>query len=305
VRRPLYRRQSLVSAGVIAAALSAAVAAQTGQYSKIGEIQIGGTVTNFDYLNVDSANKRLYVTNNTTVVVIDLAANKMIGRLPAGTKGRVHGIAIAPGDRGFISNGADNNVSIVNLKTMALISTVETGVNPDAILYEPKNKEVYALNHTGASATVIDAATGKVTATIPLSGVAETGQADPGLGRVFVNIEDKNLVDVIDVTTHKLIASWPVAPASSPTGMAIDLATHRLFVGGGPNTVMMDATNGKIIASMPIVSGTDATWYDPGTKMVFSSGTGSNGQITAGRVEGDKLTVVQSRRSRLFGARAR
>jgi len=296
------RRQISLPALFVAVGLFATVVAQGGQYSKIGEIQIGGTVTNFDYLNVDSANKRLYVTNNTSVVVIDLATNKMIGRLPAGTKGRVHGIAIAPGNRGFISNGADNNVSIVDLKTMQPIGTVETGVNPDAILYEPKNKEVYALNHTGGSATVIDAATGKVTATIPLSGTAETGQADPALGRVFVNIEDKNLVDVIDVTTHKLIASWPVAPAESPTGMAIDLATHRLFVGGGPNTVMMDATNGKIIASMPIVSGTDATWYDPGTKTVFSSGTGGGGQITAGRVEGDKLTVVQTI-STLRGAR--
>jgi YVTN family beta-propeller protein len=288
------RHQTSPCIAVIAVGLVAVLGAQSGQYSKIGEIQIGGTVTNFDYLNVDSANKRLYVTNNTSVVVIDLATNKMIGRLPAGTKGRVHGIAIAPGNRGFISNGADNNVSIVDLKTMQPIGTVETGVNPDAILYEPKNKEVYALNHTGGSATVIDAATGKVTATIPLSGTVETGQADPGLGRVFVNIEDKNQVDVIDVATHKLVASWPVAPAEGPTGMAIDLTTHRLFVGGGPNTVMMDATNGKIIASMPIVTGTDATWYDPGTKMVFSSGGGGGGQITVGKVEGDKLTVVQT-----------
>jgi len=292
VRRPIIR-QTLLSTVLITAGICASLAAQSGQYSKIGEIQIGGTAS-FDYLNVDSAAKRLYVTNGTSVVVIDLAANKMIGRLPAGTKGRVHGIAITPTGRGFISNGADNNVSIVDLKTLQPIGTVETGVNPDAILYEPKNKEVYALNHTGGSATVIDAATGKVTATIPLSGQAETGQADPGLGRVFVNIEDKSVVDVIDVATHKVIASWPVAPAEGPTGMAIDLATHRLFVGGGPNTVMMDATNGKIIASMPIVTGTDATWYDPGTKMVFSSGGGGGGQITVGKVDGDKLTVVQT-----------
>src|SRR5215510_5799032 len=146
-------------AGFVALGL-AAVGAQSGQFAKVGEIQIGGTVTNFDYLNVDSAAKRLYVTNNTSVVVIDLATNKMIGRLPAGTKGRVHGIALAPGNRGFISNGADNNVSIVDLKTLQPIGApVEAGANPDAILYEPKNKEVYAFNHTGASATVIEAAT--------------------------------------------------------------------------------------------------------------------------------------------------
>ena len=265
---------------------------QAGQYSKIGEIHIGGTVVGFDYLNIDSAAKRLYVTNSTSVVVIDLAKNEVIGRIAAGV--RVHGIALPGNGRGYVSNGSDNNVSIVDLKTFQTISKVETGANPDAILYEPKNKEVYALNHTGASITAFDAMTGKVNATIPLSGTAETGQADPVLGRVFVNIEDKSLVDVIDVATHKLVASWPVAPAVEPTGMAIDLANHRLFVGGGPNTVMIDAKTGRVIANMPICSGTDATWFDPGTKMVFSSCNGGGGTITAGKVEGDKLTVVQT-----------
>jgi DNA-binding beta-propeller fold protein YncE len=273
-------------------ALAVGLGAQSGQYSKIGEIQIGGTVVSFDYLTVDSAAKRLYVSNSTSVVVIDLAKGAVIGRLPAGV--RVHGLAIAPGDRGFISNGSDNNVSIVDLKTLQPIGEkVPTGANPDAIMYEPKQKEIYAFNHTGGSATVIEAATGKVVATIPLSGTVETGQADPGLGRVFVNIEDKNLVDVIDVATHKAIAHWPIAPAEGPTGMAIDTASHRIFVGGGANTVMMDANTGKVLASMPICSGTDATWYDPGTKMVFSSC--SSGQITAGHVDGpDKITVVQT-----------
>jgi DNA-binding beta-propeller fold protein YncE len=289
------RQRSFLLLGLLAATLSGVLEAQTGPYSKVAEIPIGGTVVNFDYLNIDSTAKRLYVTNNTSVVVIDLTANRMLGRIPGGTKGRVHGIALGPNNRGYISNGADNNVSIVDLKAMQLVSTVETGVNPDAILYEPRNKEVYALNHTGQSATVFDAATGRVTATIPLAGTAETGQADPELGRVFVNIEDKNSVDVIDITTHKVIANWPVAPATTPTGMAIDLANHRLFVGGGPNTVMIDARTGTVLASMPICSGTDATWFDPGTKMVFSACGSSGGQITAGHVDGpDTLTVVQT-----------
>jgi YVTN family beta-propeller protein len=273
--------------------LAASAAAQGRPYTKIGEIHIGGTVTGFDYLEVDSAAKRLYVSNSTSVVVIDLATNAMIGRLPAGA--RVHGIAIAPNGRGFISNGGDNNVSIVDLKTLQPIAKVPAGANPDAILYEPSRKEIYALNHTGKSATVIASETGAVVATIPLSGTAETGRADLGLGRVYVNIEDKDAIDVIDVRTHTVIATWSVAPASEPTGMAIDVAHHRLFVGGGSNTVMIDGTSGKVLASMPIVSGTDATWFDPGTQMVFSSGTGNGGQITAGHVDApDRLTVVQT-----------
>jgi YVTN family beta-propeller protein len=287
------RQRIWIVIACVVAFTGAALASQSGSYAKIGEIHIGGTVVGFDYLNIDSAAKRLYVTNSTSVVVIDLTKNEVVGRIAAGV--RVHGIALGPNGRGYISNGSDNNVSVVDLKTFQTISKVEAGANPDAILYEPKNKEVYALNHTGGSATVFDAMTGKVNATIPLSGTAETGQADPELGRVFVNIEDKSVVDVIDIATHKLVASWPIAPASEPTGMAIDLVNHRLFVGGGPNTVMIDAKTGKVLASMPICSGTDATWFDPGTKMVFSSCSGGGGQITAGHVDGpDKLTVVQT-----------
>ena len=261
-----------------------------GQYARIGEIQVGGAGM-FDYLAVDSAAKRLYVSHATEMVVIDTATNTIVGRI-TDTPG-VHGIAIAPGDRGFTSNGRENKVSIVDLKTLKTLSKVDTGANPDAILYEPKLKEIYALNHTGESATVIEAATGKIVATIPLAGTAETGQSDPGLGRVFVNIEDKNSIDVIDVATHKVVGNWPVAPAIAPTGMAIDAAGHRLFVGGGKFMVMIDDMSGKVVASAPICTGTDATWFDPGTKMAFSSC--SDGNITAVHEDApDKLSVVQT-----------
>ena len=277
---------------------SVAIVAQSGPYAKIAEIPVGGTPA-FDYLNVDSAAHRLYLTNGTQVVVIDTATNAVVGKIPAGPG--VHGIAIAPDGKGYITNGGEDTVSIVDLKTLQLLSKVSTKgadqsvrQNPDAICYEPKQKEIYAFNHSGNSATVIDA-NGKAVAQIKLSGVAESGQADSSLGRVFVNIEDTDSIDVIDIATHKVVANWKVAPAASPTGMAIDTATHRLFVGGGPNTVMIDANTGKVLASAPIVGGTDATWFDPGTQMVFSSGTGNGGAITVMHVDGPtKLTVVQT-----------
>jgi len=264
--------------------------AADGPYAKVGEIPIGGAGA-FDYLAVDSAAKRLYVTHGTEIVVIDLATNSIAGRI-ADTP-RVHGIAFAAGDRGFTSNGGEDKVGIVDLKTLQTLNKVATGKNPDAILYEPKQKEVYALNHTGGSATVINATSGAVVATIPLAGDAETGQADPQLGRVFVNIEDKNSIDVIDTATHKVIANWPVAPAISPTGMAIDTVGHRLIVGGGKFMVMMDASSGKVVASAPICTGTDATFFDPGTKLAFSSC--SDGNMTVVHQDAlDKLTVVQT-----------
>jgi YVTN family beta-propeller protein len=248
------------------------------QYAKAGEIHIGGAGA-FDYLNFDPSTKRLYVTHGTEVVVIDTTTNTIVGRI-ADTPG-VHGIAIAPGNRGFTSNGRENRVSIVDLDKLVTLSKVDTGTNPDAILYEPQKKEIYAFNHSAASATVIDATTGKVVATIPLGGAVETGQSDGSLGRVYVNVEDQDTVDVIDTSNHTVIAHWPIAPASSGTGMAIDQASHRLFVGGDKALVMIDASSGKVLSSTPICNGTDSTWFDAGTKMVFASC--SDGHITIAR----------------------
>jgi DNA-binding beta-propeller fold protein YncE len=262
---------------VVAACVTvgAGLRAADPQYGKTGDIHIGGAGA-FDYLNFDPATKRLYVTHGTEVVVIDTTTKTIVGRI-ADTPG-VHGIAIAPGNRGFTSNGRENRVSIVDLDKLVTLDKVATGTNPDAILYEPQKKEVYAFNHSAASATVIDATSGKVVATIQLGGAVETGQSDASLGRVYVNVEDQDTIDVIDTSNHTVIAHWPIAPASSGTGMAVDPATHRLFVGGGKALVMIDAASGKVLSSTPICNGTDSTWFDAGTKMVFVSC--SDGHIT-------------------------
>lgn len=271
----------------IVACAAAAVAGQ-GQYAKVAEIPVGGP-GGFDYLTVDSAAKRLYVSHNPEVVVIDTANNTVVGRI-ADTPG-VHGIAVGPDGKLYTSNGREDKVSVVDARTLQTLAKIDTGRNPDAITYDPAKKEVYAWNHTGKSASVIDTATGKVTATIPLAGVAETGGVDGD--RAFVNIEDKDSIDVIDTGRHEVIAHWPVAPAEGPTGMAVDAASHRLFVGGGPALVMIDDTNGKVVAHVPICTGTDATGYDPSTKLVFVSC--SDGKVTIAHVDGpDKLTVVQT-----------
>jgi len=278
-----------VVGGALISLASAFVAAQ-GMYVQVGDVQIGGPLpAQWDYLTADAAGKRLYVSHNAEVVVIDTATNQVVGRI-ADTPG-VHGIAIGAG-KVFTSNGREGKVSMVDPKTLATISKIDSaGANPDAITFDAKRNEVWVFNHTGMSATQIEAASGKVGATIPLTGTAESGQAD-GAGKVFVNIEDKDQIDVIDIAARKVAASWPVAPGTSPTGMALDNATHRLFVGAGKFMVMMDATNGKVVASVPICNGTDATWYDATTKLAFSSCR--EGKITVARVDGDKMTVVQT-----------
>jgi YVTN family beta-propeller protein len=267
------------------------VAAQA-MYSRAGDIPIGGPLpAQWDYQNVDSAARRLYVSHSAEVVVIDTGTEKVVGRI-ADTPG-VHGITFGAG-RVFTSNGRENKVSVVDPKTLQTLSKIDSGgANPDAITFDPKKQEVWVFNHTGHSATEIDAAGGKVVATIPLSGTAESGQADGAAGRVYVNIEDKSAIDVIDIAARKVVATWSVAPGEEPTGLALDIPTHRLFVGAGGYMVMMDSTTGKVVASVPICSGTDATWYDAGTKLAFSSCR--DGKITVARVDTpDKMTVVQT-----------
>jgi DNA-binding beta-propeller fold protein YncE len=265
--------------------------AAEGPYKIITKIDVGGE-GGWDYASVDSAARRLYVTHGTKIVVIDMDKNAVVGEI-TDTPG-VHGFAIAPElGLGFSSNGAENKASIVDLKTLKTKSKVDTGANPDAILYDPGHKEVYTFNGRGNSATVFEATSGKVVATIPLPGKPEFAQVDVKAGRIYNNIEDKDAVVVIDTKTHTVAATWPIAPGEGASGMAFDLATHRLFLGAEKLMVMMDSTSGKVVATVPIGPGVDANSFDPETKLAFAS-CGENGTVTIAHEDSpDKLTVVQ------------
>jgi DNA-binding beta-propeller fold protein YncE len=227
-------------------------------------------------------------------VVIDLAKDQVVGEI-TNTPG-VHGIAIAHDlGLGVTSNGREDKTGIVSLKTLQTLSKVDTGKNPDGMLYEPGRKEAYLFNGRSQSATVVDVKAGKVVATIPLGGKPEFAQADPAAGRVYNNIEDKDEVAVIDTKSHQVVTNWPIAPGEEASGMAIDLKNHRLFLGcGGSKTmVMMDSTSGKVITSVPIGQGVDANAFDPETGLAFASC--GDGTTTIAREDTpDKLTVVQT-----------
>jgi DNA-binding beta-propeller fold protein YncE len=263
-----------------------------GPYRPLKEISIGGE-GGWDYLAVDSAGRRLYVSHATKVVVVDLDTNAVVGEI-APAPG-VHGIAVAADlGRAFVSNGRESTASIVDLKTLQIVGTVKTGENPDAILYEPVHQEVYAFNGRGRSATVFDAKTGAVRATIPLPGKPEFAVFDEKAGRIYNNIEDTSQLVAIDPATHTVVATWPIAPGEEASGLALDPAGHRLFVGcSNERMLMVDATSGKVLASVPIGPGVDANAFDPGTGLAFASS--SDGTLTVARPEGrDKLTVVQT-----------
>jgi DNA-binding beta-propeller fold protein YncE len=265
--------------------------AAEGPYKFIAKIDVGGE-GGWDYASVDSAARRLYVTHATKVVVIDMDRNTVVGEVKD-TPG-VHGFALAPDlGLGFASNGRENKASIVDLKTLETKSKVDTGANPDAILYDPDRKEVYTFNGRGNSATVFEATSGKVIATIPLPGKPEFAQLDRKAGRIYNNIEDKNEVVVIKTATHAVEATWSISPGEGASGMAIDLSTHRLFLGAEQLMVAMDSTSGKVVTTVPIGPGVDANSFDPETKLVFAS-CGGDGTVTIAHEDSpDKLTVVQ------------
>lgn len=274
------------------ALLSASAVRGEGEYKFIKEIPIGGE-GGWDYLSIDAQARRLYVTHAGKVVVVDLEKDAIAGEI-ADTPG-VHGFALAPDlGRGFSSNGKEAKASIVDLKTLATISKAETGENPDAIMYEPGRGEVYTFNGRGKSATVFEAKTGKVTATIPLPGKPEFAAADSKAGRVYCNIEDKNEIVVIDTSSHAVVATWPLAPGEEPSGMAFDVAHHRLFIGCHNKMMMVvDSGNGKIVASVPIGAGVDACWFDDATQLAFSSN--GEGTVTIAKEETpEKFSVVQT-----------
>ena len=268
--------QSVLSAGV--------------NYHLLQTIPVGGD-GGWDYLSVDSAAQRLYVSHGSKVVVIDLAKDAVVGEI-TNTPG-VHGLAPAPDlGRGIVTCGRENKAAIVDLKTLQTIAKVETGANPDAMLYEPGQREFYTFNGRGESATVIDARSAKVVATIPLGGKPEFAVADAATGRIFNNLEDKNELVVIDARTHAVIHRWPIAPGEEASGLAFDSKSHRLFLGcGNQKMVMMDSDSGKVLAHVPIGDGVDANAFDPAAHLAFASC--GDGTLTIAREDGDTLAIAQ------------
>jgi len=276
---------------LLASGLAATVCSAAEPYHLLKEIPVGGD-GGWDYLSVDSAAHRLYVSHGTKAVVIDLEKDAVVGEitnLPG-----IHGVAIASDlHLGLATCGREGKAAIIDLNTLQITSKVVTGANPDGMLYEPGQKEFYTFNGRGSSATVIDAKEGKVVATIPLGGKPEFAVADSKAGLIFNNLEDKSEVVVIDTKQHTVTNRWPIAPGEEASGMAFDEKNHRLFLGCGNKLMaMLDSTSGKVLATVPIGDGVDANAFDPGTQLAFASC--GDGTTTIAHEEDDKLTVVQT-----------
>jgi YVTN family beta-propeller protein len=258
--------------GAAAALLSLAAVSAAQTYHVADHWKLGGQ-GGWDYLLSDDAAHRLYVTHNARVEVVDTTTGKPIGAI-TGLKS-THGVALNPdGKTGYISDGAGNAIIVFNRADFSIQATVPAGTNPDGIIFEPSTKTVWAFNGRSSDVSVLDTATNKIVATVPLPGKPEFPQAD-GKGSIFVNIEDKNEIMKLDAGGRKPVATWPLPGCDSPSGMAIDVAKHRLFsVCDGKKMAVVDYESGKVLGLATIGDSPDAAGFDPKHEWAFSSNGG-------------------------------
>ena len=245
----------------------------------------------WDYLEIGPVNDWLYVSHGTQVNIINKKTGDSVGVIENTTG--VHGIAfdVANG-KGFTSNGRLNTVTVFDMNSNKVLAQIPTGQNPDAIIYEPYSKKIITCNGRSKNLTIIDPVSNAVIDSVAVGGKPETAVSD-GAGKLFVNIEDKNEIVVVDTKSFKVLNHWSIAPGESPTGLSIDKITNRLFAGCEKLLMVINATDGKIVDKITIGDGCDGTAFDPATKNIFTS----NGEGTMTVIHEDnanKYTVVEN-----------
>jgi YVTN family beta-propeller protein len=292
LHRPRRAARVAFAAALLPLAIIGELAAQSpAPYHQIASYTLGGD-GGWDYLTLDTAGHRVFVSRGDRVMVIDERSGKLLSEITG--LHRTHGIAFDYGARhGFITASGDSSVTMFDLGTLKVLGTVKAGAGADALIFDSGSGHAFSFNGGGNSATVIDGHTGKSIATIPLGGRPEFAASD-GTGKVFANLEDSSAMVEIDTKTNRVTRRWPLAPCESPSGLAIDVAHHRLF-SGCENEMMAvsDYDAGKVIATVPIGKGVDANRFDPGTGLAFSSN--GEGSITVVHEDSPgKFSVVQT-----------
>ena len=264
--------QTLIAIGAAAIAWTCAGRAQANMdagYHVVRQIPLRGD-GRWDLLAFDTAGHRLFIARQDRIMVVDPENGKLLGEIP-GLHG-AHGVALDYSTgHGFATSGRDSSISMFDMRTLRVLGRATVADDADAVLYDPVSKEVFTFNGDANSASVLDPATGKALAAIPLGGKPEFGVSD-GAGKLFVNLEDQSALVEINPAARRVTRRWSLAPCTDPTGLAIDLQHHRLF-SGCHNKVMAisDALAGKVIATVPIGAGVDAAAFDPGAQLAFAS----------------------------------
>lgn len=278
---------------ILAAAVLAAPVAVAAQSFTIHKYTIGGE-GGTDYLTADPASGRVFVSRGTHVMVVEGANGKVVGDIP--DTPRTHGIALAPKwNHGFTTNGGDSTVTMFDLKTLAVIKKIPAGIDGlDGIMYDDATDRILTINHSHPTGTavVIDPKAGNVVARVTLTGNAPEGGVSNGKGRIFINLEDKNAIDVVDTKTWTVVATWPITACDGPTGIAMDRTSNRIFSGCGKTSVVTDASTGKVVAEIPNGEGVDALGWDQAQKLMYIP-AGRDGNVTVVHEDSpDKYSVV-------------
>jgi WD40 repeat protein len=285
-------KHTLARGRIVLAAVLVFPCGLAAQSFKVEKVNIGGE-GGHDYISVDPGSGRVFVSRGTHVMVVDPATGKVLGDI-ANTP-RVHGIAFATKhNHGFTTNGGDSTSTMFDLKTLQELKRVHAGINGlDGIMYDETTEKILTINHSNpGTAVVIDAKSGDVVSTITLTGNAPEGGAADGKGRIFINLEDKNAIDVIDTKTWKVTATWPITPCEEPTGIAYDPKSNRIFSGCSKKSVVVNAASGKVVAEIENGDGVDALGWDATKKLIYIP-AGRSGNVTVVRQDSpDKYTTV-------------
>jgi YVTN family beta-propeller protein len=259
-------------------------------YQLTKKVSVPGT-GGWDYITVDEAGRRVYISHATQVDVLDADSFALVGTIP-GTPG-VHGIAVASEfGRGYISAGRADAVVPFDLKTLKPLPEIKVGKKPDAIIYEPLTKRIYVMNGGSENITVLNAADGAVVGTIPLGGGPEFAVSD-GRGNLYVNLEEQNETLHIDVNTLKVKDRWALAPCATPTSLALDIENRRLFVGcRSRHFAVLNADTGKVVFTAPIGERVDAGTFDSTTRLAYVS-TGDGKVFVFHQDSPDAYSLVQ------------
>jgi len=241
----------------------------SGGYKIVQKIPLAGD-GGWDFLTVDEAGRRIYITHNNSVQVLDADSLKLVGTVE--NVPRPHGVVVLPAlGRGYITSGDPGSVVVFDLKTLKRLSDIPTAKDSDVILHDESSGNIFTFNGDSQNATVIDPLLGKAVQGVDLGGSPEVAVAD-GKGHLFDNLNDKNMVLKIDSKTLKVSGRWPTAPGTSPTGMAMDRERQRLFIGcRNKFLIVMDAANGKVIQALPIGEHVDGTVFDSKRDNILSS----------------------------------
>jgi len=289
--------RSFLRATLAVAALFAVPVVAGAQKFTTTKFDVGGA-GGFDYLTADSATGRVFISRGNRIQVVDGATGKNVGEIP-NTPGTHGALLVHSVNHGFTTNRSDSTSTMFDVTTLGVLKQIHAGKSGlDGFMYEDATNKVVTINHspenppTPGTIVVIDPKTGDVVTTATTTGSAPEGGVSNGKGRVFINLEDKNAMDVIDAKTWKVVATWPLAPCQGPTGIAMDRAANRVFVGCSKTSLVVDGTSGKIVAQITNGGGVDGIAWDQSEKLLYIP-SGADGTVTVVHEDSpDKYTTV-------------